>query len=176
MRSGPVGSPPTYSQQQQHNIQVIYIYNLLLSLTKQWLITEHHLTQYQTMVTHSGHHQTLCLPKKLISKRAPLESEHEIYRPTRELTVLVSVHCVSVIWGSSSNALFIMQTVKLTWLQFLLCFPKYSGCGNCLFYCSYWQRVWEIYEARCPCTRPDHGRYDNFRNEEYAEGCLVTGW
>ena len=31
------------------------------------------------------HRYPLCLPKKLISKHAPLKSEHEIYRPTRGL-------------------------------------------------------------------------------------------
>jgi len=42
-----------------------------------------------------------CLPEKLISKHAPLKSEHEIYRPTRGIeprllryAVLVGVHCV----------------------------------------------------------------------------------
>ena len=58
--------------------------HLLLLLTKQWLITEHHLTQYQPQII--GDTVKPSLPARdIISEHASLEYEHEIYWLTQEL-------------------------------------------------------------------------------------------
>ena len=53
---------------------------------------------------------SLCLPEKLISKHAPLKSEHEIYRPTQGIeprllrqTVPVGAYCVSANWATKAG-------------------------------------------------------------------------
>jgi len=63
--------------------------HLLLSLTRHWLLANNWAPLTSILV--DGHtlqrtpSNSPCLPEKLISKHAPVKSEHEIYRPTRGL-------------------------------------------------------------------------------------------